>query len=172
MIYEFKITETSSVRIPVRADNPDEAQKIFDEWYHKHEDELNDGYVGELLDNGYDGRKFTRDTGIDANTYFRMYPLTSFPVMLPEEAPKPVEPKFDMHVRFADGSNTWTCVNRTLGEIGMKLAELSSKYILYSDPDKFNASVPDAIPKIFYIYAVLKDEGETWYEFDDAYGSH
>ena len=58
MIYFFTITETSKAAIPVRAKNPDEAQRIFTEWYKKHDESPMDTTITELLDNGYDGRRY------------------------------------------------------------------------------------------------------------------
>lgn len=169
MIYPFTITETNKTTIPVRANSADEAQKIFWSWYEKHENDPEDDLIDTLLENGFDGRKFERFPGkIDEEEYFAMHKLNPFAsgIVLPEEKNEPEEPKFDMHIRFADGSEAWTCIDRTLGEIGLKMAELSSKYYLYPDDTVNSGRNHD-----FWLYAVLKDEKETWYQFNnDAEG--
>ena len=156
MIYEFRITEMSSAVISVRAKTPDEAQKIFDDWYRKHEDELNDGLIAEMLDNGYDGRKFERSAGIDEKTYIHQG------VLLPEEENAPPENFMAIFIRFADGQEPYTVTNTTMSHIGELIAEFSKKYYLYPDPQFRYWMAENAM----HIYAVLKDEEETWYEFD------
>ena len=155
MIYEFKITELSSATIPVRANNPDEAQKIFDDWYRKHEDDLNDGLVAEMLENGYEGRKFERSAGIREENYIHE-------VLLPEEEKAPPENFMMLNIRFADGRERYTITNTTMARIVETLAELSKKYYLYPDPQLRYWMSENSMN----VYAVLKDEEETWFEFD------
>lgn len=156
MIYEFKIEEKSSTTISVRAQNPDEAQKIFDAWYQKHEVELDDALVAELLDNGYEGRTFKRSVGMDEESY---YPK---PVMLPEESAVPQENIMNLQIRFADGSEDYQIRKISFGEIASILNHFERHYHLFPDPEKaYWKSKTD-----MYIYAVLKDTGETWKEFN------
>lgn len=169
MIYEFKIEEKSTATIPVRADNPDEAQKIFNEWYEKHENDPTDSTITDLLDNGYDGRTFTRSEGIDEANYL------SGAVMLPEEQPTPEEPRYILHIRFGDGSKPIELI-RTLQQIGMELLAFGEKYYLFPDPNASNILTTFATydahkcktikTEHFWIYAVLKDKEETWFEME------
>lgn len=170
MIYEFKIEEKSTTTIPVRADNPDKAQKIFNEWYEKHENDPTDSTITDLLDNGYDGRSFTRSAGIDETNY------PAGAVMLPEESPMPKEQEYILHIRFSDGSEPITRMNCTLQRIGMELSAWGEKYYLYPDPNASNMLTTFATYDVlkcetvriehFWIYAVLKDKEETWFEME------
>ena len=168
MIYEFKITEVSRAVVPVRADTPDEAQKIFTEWYQKHEEDPQDSLINDLLDNGYDGRKFERSTGFNEKEYDNKYST----IMLPEEKPVPQEPTFHLHIRFADGSEPVDYPHKTLKEIGQELYAWGDKYHLFPNagPDASGCLLTEAskdIESCFWIYAVLKDKPETWYEFEE-----
>ena len=119
------------------------------------------------MDNGYDGRTFTRSAAIEEFGY------PKHAIMLPEESPTPIEIKYDFYIRFADGSNPIKLSERTLQQIGMELSAWGDKYYLYPDPengnvihdliwDKDNKSMPPSVR----VYAVLKDKEETWFEME------
>lgn len=169
MIYEFTIKESSKTVIPVRANNPDKAQKIFSEWYDEHDGDPMDTTIPELLGNGYDGRVITRSAGIPEELWNAR--ITEYSVILPEERPKPQEPKYSMHIRFADGRESEDICGKTLREIGMELASLGDKYHLFPDAGDEYGLVTNLVRKhdgdsvqTFWIYAVLKDQEETWCE--------
>ena len=171
MIYTFTIRETKKVDIPVRANTPDEAQKIFTQWYQKHSaGEPKDTTIYDLLDNGYEGRDITRSPGIPESDW------GSDKVMLPEEGSKPEEPLYNLQVRFADGSELATYKDQTLGSIGTILSSLSDKYYLFPDTSDYdpitgpgyNEPCGYRVNPFFNVYAVLKDEEETWYDFNEG----
>lgn len=163
MIYEFKIKEIFQTIIPVKADSPDEAQKIFDKWYEKHDGSPADSTIQDLLDNGYDGREITRSVGIKEDEY-------DGDIMLPEEKPKPKEPVYDLYVRFADGTKQFIAHRITLAEYGGYLRDFGAKYHLFPDTKEPVIGILDpedpAYKGAFSIYAVLKDKEETWYEME------
>lgn len=149
MIYEFKIEEKSSTIVSVRAPNPEEAQTIFDDWYRKHEVELDDALVEELLENGYEGRTFERISGICEENYHK-------PVMLPEESPVPQENIMNLQIRFADGSEDYQIRKISFGEIASILNHFEKHYHLFPDPkilywksktDMYIYAVPKAVQK-------------------------
>ena len=154
MIYEFKITEVRTATVAVKAQNSDEAQKIFTEWYEKHED---DPVIDEMLENGYDGRKFERSVGYCEESYDR----EKASIFLPEEQNTPQEQKMYLHIRFADGSKPITFWDKTFREIGLYLTQFSDKYYLRTD-ECFNEPEGGLC-----LYAVLKEQPETWYSFDE-----
>lgn len=155
MIYNFEIKEIKKTNISVKANNPSEAQKIFSQWYEKHTaEEPQDTTIYDLLDNGYEGREITRSPGIPESDW------DGDKVMLPEENDEPEEPLYNLHVRFADGSASVCYRNQLLSSIGTMFASFGGKYYLIPDPEK-EALV---VERDFYVYAVLKDEEETWYE--------
>ncbi len=171
MVYKFTIKEIKRTDIPVRADTPDEAQKIFSQWYEKHTaGEPKDTVIYDLLDNGYEGREITRSPGIPESDW------GIDKVMLPEEGSKPEEPLYNLQVRFADGSELKTYKDMTLGSIGVILSSLSHKYYLLSDTNDYdpitgptyNEARGYKINPFFNVYAVLKDEEETWYDFNEG----
>lgn len=156
MIFNFEIKEIKRTNISVKANNPSEAQKIFSQWYEKHTaEEPQDTTIYDLLDNGYEGREITRSPGIPESDWHDK-------VMLPEESDEPEEPLYDLHVRFADGSASVCYGNQLLSSIGTIFASLGGKYYLIPDPEKRGLVVGED----FYVYAVLKDAKETWYELD------
>lgn len=157
MIYEFTIEELKRAVIPVRAKSPDEAQKIFDQWYHQHTDkEPQDSTILDLLDNGYEGRGLHRSAGIPEDEY------NCGNVMLPEEKDEPEEPCYKMHIRFADGSQSFLAEDQTLVDISRIISDFGQKYYLFPDGDLMSNS-----NRYFWLYAVLKDKPETWYEFNN-----
>ena len=163
MIYEFTIEEKSKTVIPVRANTPDEAQKIFNAWYEKHDNDPTDSTVADLLDNGYDGRTFIRSEGISEIGY----PMGA--VMLPEESPTPKEPLYDLHIRFADGSKSIALKDRTLQQIGMELSAWGEKYYLFPDGNDGELVYSPLFKfdhQTFNVYAALKDKSETWFEME------
>lgn len=154
MIYEFKITEVRTATVAVRADNANDGHKIFTEWYEKHDD---DSVIDEMMENGYEGRKFERSAAISEELYDRR----NASVILPEENTTPPEQKILLHIRFADGSNPVTFRNKTFREIGLYLTQFSDKYYLQTDYEFFPSATG------IYLYAVLKEQPETWYSFDE-----
>ncbi len=165
MIYEFTIEEKCKAIIPVKADTPDEAQKIFDDWYAKHDNESGDSTITDLLDNGYESRLFTRSIGIDEDVYFKMNEPLGFgnrSYMLPEEKPTPDHNYYSMYVRFADGRRTEHFTEKTLQQIGRLLDSLGDKYHLISDYSNQDPKIHNC----FWIYAVLKDKEEQWLEIE------
>ena len=158
MVYEFKIEEISSTVVPVRADSPDEAQKIFDTWYKKHTEDGSDTTVYDLIDNGYQGRHITRSVGRPDCMY------SPDDIMLPEESDQPYEPTYSLHIRFSDGSRDIYKKDLTLGQVGRELTIYGSgKYMLLPDAMNNRIFSEDAERNI-WIRAVLKDEEETWIE--------
>ena len=155
MIFDFTIKETSKTTISVRADTPDDAQKLFMKWYDKHTDDPTDTTIDDLLDDGYDGREIIRSVGKTEDHY----PVGA--IMLPEESNTPVEPKYTLHIRFADGSDPLSLNNRTLAQIGMELVSWGDKYYLFPEENSDFAK-----ESTIAIYAVLKDKEETWFEME------
>ena len=163
MIYEFTIKELKKTVIPVRADSPDEAQKTFDQWYHKHADqEPQDSTILDLLDNGYEGRSLHRSAGIPEKEY------DYGKVMLPEEKDTPEEPLYSLHIRFADGSQPYNIGNQKLSDISGLISSYSQKYYLFPDAGDGDLMTQTSSIRYFWLYAVLKDKSETWYEFSDG----
>lgn len=164
MIYDFTIKETSKTVVPVRAKNPDEAQKIFTTWYEKHDGDPTDSTITDLLDNGYEGREIIRSVGMSEEKY----PIHA--VMLPEESPTPVEPRYTLHIRFADGSKPVTLTDRTLQQIGQELSAWGEKYYLFPDAGEgwlmCKKNEKETADSSFWIYAALKDKEETWFEME------
>lgn len=159
MIYEFTIKELKKTVIPVRADSPDDAQKIFDKWYHKHTDgEPQDSTILDLLDNGYEGRSLHRSAGIPENEY------DYGNVMLPEENVVPEEPLYGLRIRFAEGAQ-YKADNQSLASIAGLISSYSQKYYLF--PDAGRGGLMSYSNRYFWLYAVLKDQPETWYEFEN-----
>ncbi len=155
MIYEFKFTEVRTATVAVKAHNSDEAQKIFTEWYEKPD---NNSEIDEMLENGYDGRKFERSVGYSEESYDR----EKASIFLPEEQSTPQEQKLYLHIRFADGSEPITFWDKTFRVIVLYLTQFSDKYYLRMDNEYFNE-----LGGGLYLYAILKEQPETWYSFDD-----
>lgn len=164
MIYDFTIKESSKAVVPVKAANPDEAQRIFTEWYEKHDADPTDSTITDLLDNGWDGREIIRSVGKSEKNY----PIHA--IMLPEEQDKPVEPTYELHIRFADGSKPVTLTKRTLRQIGQELSAWGDKYYLFPDAGEgwlmCKKNEKETADSCFWIYAVLKDKEETWFEME------
>ena len=159
MIYEFTIKELKKTVIPVRADTPDAAQNIFDKWYRKHaNEEPQDSTILDLLDNGYEGRSLHRSAGIPEDKY------GDGNVMLPEEKDVPEEPLYGLRIRFADGSQPYNVQNQSLADVAGLISSYSQKYYLF--PDAEDGHLMIGYQRYFWLYAVLKDKPETWYEFD------
>ena len=157
MVYEFTIEEISKVVVPVRADNADQAQRIFDKWYKEHGDGGSDTTVYDLLDNGYQGRRISRSIGQPEYLY------SPDDIMLPEEADEPQEPRYELFIRFADGTEEVHHSGLTLAHVGIELASYGDKYHLFPDAMNHRIFAEDAEKNIM-IYAVLKDQKETWIE--------
>lgn len=155
MVYEFKITEMRTATVAVKAANSSEAQKIFTDWYEKHED---DSLIDELMENGYEGRKFERSAAVSSDN---LYDRDKASVILPEEDATPPEQRLYLHIRFADGSEPVTFRNKTFREIGLYLTQFSEKYHLRTDYDYFPSATG------IYLYAALKEQPEVWYSFDE-----
>jgi len=165
MIYEFTIEEKAKAVIPVRADSPDEAQKIFDEWYNRHDCAPMDSTITDLLDNGYESRLFTRSHGIDEDIYWKMNEGTALAnrsTLLPEEQSNPNHNYYSMYVRFADGRKSEHFTEKTLPQIGRLLDSLGEKYILTSDLSTQDQKVQNC----FWVHASLKDQEEQWLEIE------
>lgn len=160
------IKELKKTVVPVRADNPDDAQKIFDQWYHKHTDaEPQDSTILDLLDNGYEGREISRSAGIPEDEY------DGGNVMLPEEGMIPEEPLYGLRIRFADGSQPYNAQNLSLATVAGLISSYSQKYFLFPDGGDGGNRLMIGYSRYFWLYAVLKDQPETWYEFGDGKGS-
>ena len=126
MVYDFIIKEEKKTTVPVRANNPEEADRIFDEWYDRHQADSKDTTISDLLDNGYEGITVTRCEGKEESLY------NPEDIMLPEEESSPCEKKYSLEVTFADrGGQLYAYPSMTLGEIGCKLADLSQVYYLF-----------------------------------------
>lgn len=163
MVYEFSIEEPRKVIIPVTAKNPDMAQKIFQEWYEKHTEDPMDTTIDEMLENAYDGRTIRRSEGMDANDYWRIHSYYECPMQLPEEADEPQPPKYHLHIRFADGGRSVDYPEIDINCIATILSNFGMKYYLYPDTDAFPIGIRGE--KMINIYAALKDQEETYYEF-------
>lgn len=165
MIYEFTVEEISKTVIPIKSDNPDEAQRIFDTWYKDQDNDSGGSVIAELLENGCKSRVFTRSAGIDEDEYLKMNESMRFGdrhYMLPEEKPLPDHNYYSMYVRFADGRKTEHFTEKTIQQLGRLLDSLGDKYCLISD---YSHQDPN-IQNCFWFYAILKDQEEQWIEIE------
>ena len=153
MIYEYELFDVHRCVIPVQADNPEKADKIFKEWVASV-----DGCIelANLLDNGYLGRSTLIHTKSEST-----YPVDD--ILLPKEGDRPkfVKPLYNIHIHYENGHKTHKC-ELTLEQMTEYLNTISAEYILFPDPNytysKYIDVNDDGGITNMWFYATLKED--------------
>ena len=93
MIYEYLLKKEKTVVVPVRAKDEFEANDIFEEWYDESSDEID-----ELFDNADVAYEIQQQCCKDEKDY------NMANVMLPKESDHPIEMRFQLTVKYLDGT--------------------------------------------------------------------